>query len=290
MKKITILTAALLLIGGVALAHEGEADSQTAEAYGAVTQPAINGDPDFDLQPAGTKATYDSVQKAGTPILGEQPDSATRVKFLDVVNEAVKGAEKADVGALRVIEDDSTHSGDMMKGDDSMGENERVLPTVNKREASAPSVSERARVEVRGWDAEKKENVDNLQKNTEAAVDADENIENVDISPDGVKLEYKDSAKLFGFIPVAFSHAFTVDGKGNVASGHPWWLIFATTATSTDSFESETIHIFQHNESDLRYIKQPTQIELMGHYFQSLIDILKAQHEAAKSIIQNIKA
>ncbi len=172
---------------------------------------------------------------------------------------------------------------------DEDGSASRVLPTVNKKTDVTISNEgrDRLRVTVRGWDAEKKEAVDNLEKNAKSVTDADENIVSAEISPEEVKVSYKRPAKLFGFIPVAYYHAFTVDGKGNVSHGTPWWLAFATDDAST--FGADVAEVFQHNQSDLRFIKMQTVMEQQLQRFSALSNVMKARHEAAMNSIRNMK-
>lgn len=170
---------------------------------------------------------------------------------------------------------------------------ERVLPTVNKKtDASSqrvlPTVNKReAKVVVRGWDAEKKEEVANMEKNVKATTDADENIASIEIRPEKIEMTYRRPAKLFGFIPVAYYHAFMVDDKGNVAQGHPWWLAFAKD--DADNFGSDVKYIFQNNQSDLRFIKMQTLIEQQMQRFSSLSNVMKTRHDTAMNAIRNMK-
>ncbi len=143
------------------------------------------------------------------------------------------------------------------------------------------------RVRVRGWDAEKKGLVDNLEANTKSVAEADENIVSAEISPEEIKVSYKRPAKLFGFIPVAYYHAFTVDDKGNVSNGKPWWLIFATN--DGVSFGSEVTEVFQHNQSDLVFIKMQTIMEQQMQRFSALSNVLKTKHDTVKNSINNIR-
>ncbi|MEK7641038.1 MAG: hypothetical protein AAB389_03520 [Patescibacteria group bacterium] len=154
----------------------------------------------------------------------------------------------------------------------------RLLPTVNKREAT---------VIVRGWDVEKKEAIVGIEKNVKATAEADENIGSITIAPDKIEMTYRRPAKLFGFIPVAYYHAFTVDDKGNVAQGHPWWLMFAKD--DADNFGSDVKYVFQHNQSDLRFIKMQTVMEQQMQRFSALSNILKTKHDTVKNSISNIR-
>lgn len=176
---------------------------------------------------------------------------------------------------------------------DSDGSSERLLPTVNKKTDTSsqrvlPTVNKReAKVIVRGWDTEKKEEVANMEKNIKATAEADENIASIEIKPEKIEMQYRRPAKLFGFIPVAYYHAFTIDDKGNVAQGHPWWLAFAKD--DADSFGSDAKYVFQNNQSDLRFIKMQTAIEQQVQRFNALSNVLKTRHEAAMNSIRNIK-
>ncbi|MDP1718905.1 MAG: hypothetical protein Q8L24_00560 [bacterium] len=157
-------------------------------------------------------------------------------------------------------------------------DSQKVLPTVNKRTAS---------VIVRGWDAEKKELVDVLEKNAKATAEADENIVSAEVDKDKIEVIYRRPAKLFGFIPVAYYHAFTVDGKGNISNGKPWWLMFASG--DADQFGSDVDALFQDGQSKLRYIKAPTDLEQQLQRFSALSNILKTKHDTVKNSINNVR-
>ncbi|MDO8466672.1 MAG: hypothetical protein Q7S83_00860 [bacterium] len=154
----------------------------------------------------------------------------------------------------------------------------RLLPTVNKKTA---------KVTVRGWDAEKKEAIMGMEANVKATVEADENISSITIAPDKIEMAYRRPAKLFGFIPVAYQHAFTVDEKGNVAQGHPWWLMFAKD--DADNFGSDVKYIFQNNQTDLVFIKMQTIMQQQMQRFSALSNVMKSRHEAAMNSIRNMK-
>lgn len=151
----------------------------------------------------------------------------------------------------------------------------RLLPTVNKKTAA---------VTVRGWDPDKKTAIEARVKE---ATDKDENIASAEVDNDKIEVQYRRPVKLFGFIPVAYYHAFTVDGKGNIAQGHPWWLIFATGDAT--AFGADAQADFQNNQSNLRFIKAPTELELQTQRFSALVEILKTRHDASQQAVSNVK-
>ncbi len=151
----------------------------------------------------------------------------------------------------------------------------RLLPTVNKKTAA---------VIVRGWDPDKKAAIEARVKE---ATDKDENIASAEVDNDKIEVQYRRPVKLFGFIPVAYYHAFTVDGKGNIAQGHPWWLIFATGDAT--AFSADVQADFRNNQSGLRWIKTPTELELQIQRFSALIEILKTRHDASQQAVSSLK-
>lgn len=149
----------------------------------------------------------------------------------------------------------------------------RVLPTVNKRTAAEIT----AAVSVHGWESEKASVVQDFEENTEKLAENDDNITSIEATPDGIRIAYKRNAKLFGFIPVAYYHAFTVDGKGNMAQGRPWWLIFATSDAA--SFGDNVMMDFKKQQDALRWFKAPTALELAAERLSALANILKTRHD-----------
>lgn len=126
-----------------------------------------------------------------------------------------------------------------------------------------------------------------LKLRAEAAAKADTNIQGVEITPEEVTIDYRRPAKLFGFIPVAYSHAFTLDGKGQISHGRPWWLIFASD--DAVDFELGVEAAFQHNQSNLDFLKLQNIIDRQDKILQTLSNILKTRHDVAMSAIRNMK-
>lgn len=65
-----------------------------------------------------------------------------------------------------------------------------------------------------------------------AEMKADKNISSVEAASDSVAVSYKQSAKLFGFIPVTVNATATVDASGNVTVSYPWYAFLMATNKS----------------------------------------------------------
>ena len=64
-------------------------------------------------------------------------------------------------------------------------------------------------------------------------VEGDKNVDAVAASEDSVSVSYKQSAKLFGFIPIFLSATATVDSTGEVSIRYPWYAFLATTNSAS---------------------------------------------------------
>lgn len=159
--------------------------------------------------------------------------------------------------------------------DDTEENSERVLPTVNKRTVEA-------KVTVRGWDAEKKQAIeDKIKQETEDKPE----IDNVSIGEDEVVMDYKAGAKLFGFIPMVMHVNIVADANANVNVHFPWYKFLVSSNASKTKEKLD--HVFQNNETNLEFIKSKSPEDRQLEIF---LQISAALHEMSKSIIANIKA
>lgn len=67
----------------------------------------------------------------------------------------------------------------------------------------------------------------------------DANIKSVDVTDDKVEVEYKEPAKLFGFINSSVTAHATADIKGNVEVSYPWYHIFMKKQSSSAALQSK---------------------------------------------------
>jgi hypothetical protein len=178
---------------------------------------------------------------------------------------------------------------------------QRLLPTVNKDTDSdndaasgiivgggpggGPRVREavEAKVTVKGWNPEKKEMI---EKEVKAEAEAKTEIQSVDIDENNVTVTYSMPGKLFGFLPWNMTMAIVADADARVKVKLPWYRFMVKSDVSSD-INAQADHIFQHNQSDLEFLKSKSSEDRQVEIFLS---ISAKMHEMSKSIIQNIKA
>lgn len=154
--------------------------------------------------------------------------------------------------------------------------------TGGKTEKQTPTVTPVLKVI---WDSEA--DVGSLELRAKDVAEKDENIRSVEVRHDSVKVVYRRPAKLFGFIPVAYYHAFTLDGNGQLAHGRPWWLIFARS--DVQDFEKNVEEAFQNNQSNLDFLKLQDAVQKQSRALEVLSNVLKTSHDTAMSVIRNLK-
>ncbi len=154
---------------------------------------------------------------------------------------------------------------------------ERLLPTVNKKTM--------AKVTVRGWDVDKKEQI---EAKIQAALENNPQIESLEVSENSVLVHYGADAKLFGFIPMTMNINVEADADARVKVKFPWYKFMVT---SNFSNTAELINgVFQNNQSNLEFLKTRAPEDRQVEIFIQISNSLKAIHDMSKSIIQNIKA
>ena len=156
-------------------------------------------------------------------------------------------------------------------------DNQRVLPTVNKKTTT--------KVTVRGWDMEKKEQI---EAKIQTALEHNPQITNLEVSENSVLVKYGATAKLFGFIPMTMNINVEADANANVKVKFPWYKFMVTSYFSN---AAELLNgVFQNNQSDLEFLRSKAAEDRQVEIFIRISNSLKAMHEMSKPIIQNIKA
>lgn len=227
-----------------------------------------------EVQNVGTKEDYQKWLQTSGP---------KTVQAADLDRDGRPDLKVAVGGSVSVDSNDPTSA------------NARVLPTVNKREAAdsndptagarqTPKTDFGTRVRVVGWDPDRKEAIEQRVKKV---VEADPNIAKSEIEEGKIKISYRRPAKLFGFIPVAYYHAFTMDGKGNLAQGKPWWLALATS--DAKQFADDVSAAYQNNQSNLDFLRLQDLVARQSRAFEVLSGILKVRHDSAMNAIRNMK-
>ena len=148
---------------------------------------------------------------------------------------------------------------------------QRVLPTVNKK------TEINAKVTVRGWDAQKKEQI---EAKIQAALEHNPNISSLEVSENSVLVKYGATARVLGIVPVTMPMTITADADAKVKVQFPWWKFMVT------SYFSNTAQlmngVFQNNQTDLEFLlKKPTE-ERQVEIFIKISDSLRAMEEMSK--------
>lgn len=67
-----------------------------------------------------------------------------------------------------------------------------------------------------------------LEELAEALVQSDKSVLHIETGESGLRMVYRHRAKLLGFIPLSYKLDTTVDARGQVHTGKPWWLFLAS--------------------------------------------------------------
>lgn len=155
--------------------------------------------------------------------------------------------------------------------------NQRVLPTVNKKTT--------AKVTVRGWDAEKKEQI---EVKIGEALENNPRISSLEVSENSVLVQYGATAKVLGFIPITMNINVEADANAKVKVKFPWYKFMVK---SNFSNAAELLNgVFQNNQTNLEFLKSKAAEDRQVEIFIQISNSLKAMHDMSKPIIQNIKA
>ncbi len=139
-----------------------------------------------------------------------------------------------------------------------------------------------AKVIVKGWNPETKKSIEGR---IATQVQADADIKEVEIAEDTVRFVYATPARLLGFIPITMNLTVTSDTEGRVKVNFPWYRMF--TKTEFKNASNALNAVYQHNQTNLEFLKTKTGADVQVEIF---LQLSKAMHDMAKSIIQNIRA
>jgi hypothetical protein len=208
------------------------------------------------LLPTVNKATEDASTERVLPTVNKATDDTSSQRLLPTVNKRTESASS---------------------GDEEGGSNERVLPTVNKRTTEA-------KIEVRGWDPEKKESIVGKVR---AETDKNLELNSVEIAEDAVSVDYAAPAKLFGFIPMTARLHISTDANYRVKVKFPWYRFLIRTDYADIAAETESV--FQHNQTDLEFLKKQGTDGSQFRIFELLSNVLKTKHDTVKNSISNVR-
>lgn len=271
--------------------------------------PPPPGDPDFDL----------------LRIQGD-PDFDTRKTVPTVTNE---GRDR-----LRTTPSASSGLAPHEDGDPDRPIIEKIVPTITAEtnedleplKARLSSGVVVKKVEVRGWDPKKKEeflaNVkthaelksgQDLENFARGVLIKDENVEDIAVGEENVRISYKQPAKFLGIFNASLTMQAEASSDGRVKVKFPWYRVFFKRLVNDIEVRTEA-------EKEIKSIKQVMQTQVresamdsthstsspqtdeelemlrlqdlmnrQSRMLQMLSNILKTHHDTAMSVIRNMK-
>jgi len=257
MKKylIPILSAAMLLTGVVALA-ETNCDNQP--------KPAKVCPAGYTMQCIPTGGDHWGCAKQSNGLFIEVSEASSASTGAGSIQGTVKGEAEVSTGTTSskdwegFEEDDEKNS--------NAAESKTEVVTKGGSTVSVPSQAA-AKIIVSGWDPEKKEAIEAKVK-MQTAKDA--SLKSVEITQGNVTVVYASRAKLFAIFPITMNINVSSDVEGKVKVKFPWYH-FLTTSTYTVA-ETKLNAIFQHNESNMEFLKTKGSAEAQAQIFVMLSD------------------
>lgn len=68
---------------------------------------------------------------------------------------------------------------------------------------------------------------EHLEEYAKALVQTDNRVRRVEIGESGVRMVYRQKAKFLGLVPLSYYLETTIDARGKLHIGKPWWLFLA---------------------------------------------------------------
>lgn len=157
-------------------------------------------------------------------------------------------------------------------------------------------------VEVRGWDPKQKQEFlatvkahaqvqsgEDLENFAKGVLLENENMEEISLNFEKIKLKHRASGKLFGFIPVSFTETVEIDpateAAGRIKVKFPWYAFFIAKDVSAEEIEAE----IGMNEKWMKGDNENWNFGAQAEIITSVSNILKTKHETAMNSIRNMK-
>jgi type VI protein secretion system component Hcp len=280
---------------------EANADGTAGESTTSVVQYTES---DFEFIRADAGVGGDAQMNKADLIAELETQRAVYIKIGDIKGESGdKGGGNGEVIIVGSATEEDAKSG---------GQGEIIIVGGAPEEASKPKeivvVGSKVRevlraqgvtkVTVRGWDPEKKEEISGSDVQNEAdlgmmlvaVAQADENIEEVSLNFEEIKVTYTSQGKLFGFIPVSYLINVTADRNeeidssayGRVKVKFPWYRVLMRTGLSRSEIEAEITE-------GLTAGGEESDVVVQAKTFITISNILKAHHDTAMSSIRNMR-
>lgn len=166
---------------------------------------------------------------------------------------------------------------------------------------------------------------DGLADYAERVAAIDKNVKKIVIDESGVQVNYRQPAKLFGFIPFSLTVSASVDNEGKVKVKFPWYTFFvkhtmqdlkfnleesvqamneadlvedlandANTAADSDddndgTLDNPDLSSAETNDAQLANIDLQNVLQKQQKTLQTISNVMKTFHDTAKSIIRNLR-
>ncbi len=189
--------------------------------------------------------------------------------------------------------EDQEDSNDDSSDDDSGDIETEVEQTMNQTSQDAQGDLKDQVKQVEATNKQKSSLRDGKSSETPIApTSKDPNIVSVVVADDRVEMDYKQPAKLFGFIPVQLLIHSSVDATGRVKVKFPWLARLAKTnrAEVEAAVEVENEKLDSLGEvGDEQQLKLQLTMDQKSKFEEMLSNIMKKMSEATDNITENLK-
>lgn len=258
----------------------------------------------YDYSGGTADVRVDATARTGVNADGSAEITQNNETDLDFVKSGAdasgsSGAGVSDPGEPRSTEVNAASGGD---GDDSKSmeiELDSLRPVLVDK---ASPVVIRA-VEVRGWDAETKQEFlgavkeyaqlqsgQDLENFAKGILLEDENVDSIAIDEEGVQVAYRMPAKFLGIFNSSLIVRVEVDSESVVTAHYPWMRFFFSEPVGALEIE-EAVRVEVEEDGRLENVLGlENAFQRKSRMLRVISNVSKAMHETAKSIIQNIRA
>ncbi len=169
-----------------------------------------------------------------------------------------------------------------------------------------------SKVTVRGWDPKKKEEFlstvkdwaelksgQDLENFATGVLIKDQNVESISMNFEKIKVDYKMPAKFLGLFNASLTAHTEVDTDSRVKVKFPWLAFLYTKPASAAIEQGVTAGLKQVMQTQVRTAGDGSEsaitelqnaLQKTAQTLQTMSSVMKAMHDSAKSIIQNIRA
>jgi len=102
-------------------------------------------------------------------------------------------------------------------------------------------------------------------------------------------MDYKQPAKLFGFINTEYTASAQIDEFGRLKVQFPWWLALSSdNADEVEAALKESIDELG-DDAQMAYLDLQDSVQKQQQLIQMMSNIMKTKHDTAKAAINNVR-